>query len=146
MSNAVLKKSNLRNYEVIPGPGTYIVKVSNSVKPEYLLEDGSKSRYIVNLRASTIDKLQECVALMGRRDTVPFYEVKKCFLSGALWDNDIDDITRLPTKGEEIIATFEMKDDELLCTALTIIPRRQLSTFDLDAYCQSRKLIKQLLK
>lgn len=145
MSNAILKKTNLRNYEIIPRPGTYVVKVANSVKPDYLIEDGSKSRYVVNLRASTIEKLEECVGLMGRRDSVPFWTVRHCFLSGALWDNDLDDITRLPTKGEEIIATFEMKDEELLCTALTLIPRKQLDTFDLDAYCQSRKLLKSLL-
>ena len=127
-------------------PGTFIVKVANAIKPEYLIEEGSKSRYIVNLKCSTIKQMEKCLRMMGPKEIVPFHEVKSCFMSGAIWDNDIDDITRLPAKGEEIIATFEMVNDILRCTGLTLIPRKKLDKFDLDAYCNSRQLLKNLLK
>ena len=145
MTYASIKKSSLRNYEIIPGPGTYIVKVANAVKPEYLIEDGSKSRYIVNLRCAPLPLLEECVSIMGPRELIPFEQVKHCFSSGTLWENEIEDLMKLPAKGEEIIATFEMKEQRLLCTALTLIPRKKLSTFNLDAYCTSRQLLKKLI-
>ena len=146
MTNAVLKKSNLRNYNVIPGPGTFVVKVANAIKPEYLIDEGSKSRYIVNLRASTIEGFQKCLLLMGNKEYIPFAVIKDCFLTGVIWDNEVDDITKLPAKGEDIIATFEEKEGKLMCTGLTMIPRKELDNFDLDAYCNSRKLLKNLIK
>lgn len=145
MSDAVLVKQNLSRYDVIPGPGTYIVKVANAVRPEYLIEEGGKSRYIVNLRCAPLVQLEECLKIMGTKEMISFDKVKHCFSSGALWDNEIDDIMRLPAKGEEIIATFEEKEGRLLCTGLTLIPRKQLQKFDLNAYCASRILLKNLL-
>ena len=144
--NAIMKKSNLRNYEVIPGPCVCIVKVSNSVKPGYLIEDGSKSRYIVNLRCGTTDGFEECLEVLGDREVIEFSSVSHCFMAGVIWENDLDDLTKLPAKGEEVIATFDYIDDILRCTAITLVPRKQLSTFDLDAHCKSRRLIKKYLK
>lgn len=146
MSGAILKKEHLRNYKVINKPGTFMVKVANTVKPEYLYEDGSKSRFIVNLRCATLDGFEECLQLMGTNETVPFERVNKCFMSGALWESDIEDITVLPIKGEEVIATFDYVDEILRCTALTLVPRKELQDFDLNAHCKSRKLFLKLLK
>lgn len=146
MSDAILYKKNLRMYKVIPGPGTYVLQTANTTKPEYLIEDGSASRYIVNLRAATMEGFEMCLERMGSKEYAPFKNLRECFSSGALWDKDIDDITRLPIKGEEVIATFEEKDGKLQCTALTLIPRKELPNFDLDALDKSRNLFKNLLK
>jgi len=145
--SAIMKKEHLRNYDVIPGPGTFVLKTANTVKPEYLYGDGAKSRYLVNLRAATIDGFERCLEIMGNNESVEMDKsVYNCFMSGSIWENDLPDITKLPNKGEEIIATFDYVDDILRCTALTLIPRRELDKFDLDAVCSSRKLFKNLLK
>jgi hypothetical protein len=51
----------------------------------------------------------------------------------------------LPVKGEKVIVTFDYVDDIMRCTSLSLIPREDLNTFDLNAYSQSRKLFKNLL-
>ena len=146
MSEAVMRRSNLRNYEVISDPGTHVVKVAGSVKPDFIIEDGAKSRYLVNLRVSTIKGFEECLHIMGNRENVPFKDVRHNFMTGALWSNDVDDLERLPAKGESIIATFDYVDDVMRCVSLTLIPRRELNKFDLDAHCNSRGLFKSLLQ
>jgi hypothetical protein len=146
MSEAIFKKEHLRNYKVIPGPGTFMIKVSNTVKPEYLYEDGAKSRFIVNLRCATVEGFEDCLSLMKTNEVAPFDLVRDCFMSGAIWENDLDDLTKLPIKAEEVIATFDYVDDILRCVALTLIPRKELNNFDLDAHCRSRKLFLNLIR
>ena len=145
--NATMKKEHLRNYDVIPGPGTFVVKVTNTVKPQYIHGEGSKSRYIVNLRAATMDGFELCVDLMGNNEISEMTkEMYRCFMSGVIWENDLDDISKLPMKGEQVIASFDYIEDVLRCTAITLIPRKKLDGFDLDAVCSSRKLFKSLLE
>jgi len=141
-----MKKSNLRNYDVIPGSGTYIVKVANTVKPNYLIEDGSKSRYIVNLRCATIEGFERCLEKMDNHELIPFEEVRDCFMNGTIWENDLDNVMQLPTKGEEVIITVEKIDDIYRCTSITLIPRKKLDKFDLDTMCKSRNLFRSLLE
>jgi hypothetical protein len=145
MSNAIFKKSSLSNYGVISGPGTFIVKVSNSVKPEYLIEDGSKSRYIVNLKVATVENFKKCLNIMGNKELIEFDDIKQCFMSGTLWYNDLKNTTILPVKGENVIASFDYVEEQLRCISLTLIPRKQLASFDLASFCSSRKLLKDLL-
>lgn len=133
-------------YSVIPGPGTFKIKVSSTVKPEYIYKEGSKARYIVNLRAATIEGFEKCLEIMDVDEYVPFIEVRGCFMTGAIWENDLDDLERLPIKGEEVIATFDYVEDVLRCTALTLIPRKRLSTFKLNNMCKNRKLFKEILE
>lgn len=145
MSRPIFNKSSLERYTIIPGPGTFVVKVANAVKPNYLIEDGSKSRYIVNLRCAPNNKFEECLEIFGRRDQIFFDDVRHCFSSGAIWDNELADIDLLPAKGEEILATFEEKEQGLLCVSLTLMPRRNLQHFDLSAYERSKQLLKALI-
>jgi len=141
----IFKKEYLNHYQVIEEPGTYIVKVGNTVKPEYFIEDGSKSRFIVNLRAASLENLKRCIDIMGERTKCDFDEIKDCFTSGVLWHEDINDMSKLPTKGESIIATYDYVDDVFRCISLTLIPRKSLQTFDLNAYNKTRKLFNELL-
>jgi hypothetical protein len=141
-----MMKKHLRNYKVISEPGAFIVQVANTTKPEYLIEDGSASRYLVNLRAATMEGFEKCLEAMGPREYILFSELYGCFATGAIWDKDLGDLTSLPVKGEEVIATFEMKDDQLMCTAITLIPRKALPEFNLDAMDKSRRLFTKLMK
>jgi hypothetical protein len=138
----VFKKDHLQLYQVLSKPGTYIVKVANTVRPHYLIEDGSKSRYIVNLRVATKDNLLECLKVLGVNEAIPFDQVKQFFTSGTIWYNQLDDIEYLPTKGEAVIATF---NDKLQCESITLIPRKELTNFDLDAYNVVKNMYKNLL-
>lgn len=145
MSEYLLKRKNLVLYEVIPGPGTFLVKVASTVTTKNLYELDKYPRYIVNLRVATKEGFQECLDKMGSREVIDYMEVSPYFMSGAIWIKDIDDTRKLPTKGEEIIATFDYVDEILRCVSLTLIPRKSLTPFDLNAVCKSRKLLKILM-
>ena len=138
----IFKKEHLSLYQVLSKPGTYIVKVANTIRPSYLIEDGSKSRYIVNLRVATKDNLVECLKILGKEEMIPFEKVKGLFTSGTIWYNQLDDIEYLPTKGEAVIATF---NDKLQCESITLIPRKELTNFDLDAYSVIKNMYKNLI-
>ncbi len=138
----IFKKDHLKLYQVLNGPGTYIVKVANTVKPSYLIEDGSKSRFIVNLRVATKENLLECLKILGKDDMVEFSKVKHCFISGTIWFNNLDDLEYLPTKGENVIVTF---NEKLQCESITLIPRKELNNFDLDSFNVTQSLLKNIL-
>jgi hypothetical protein len=141
----IFKKQHLELYQVLDKPGTYQTKVSNTVKPEFLYEDGNKSRYLINLRVATKSNFEECLKILGNREICDFQEVKHCFLTGAIWEKDIHDLTLLPTKGESVIATFDYVDDIIRCVSITLIPRKVLKNFDLGAYNQVKKMYNELL-
>jgi hypothetical protein len=138
----VFKKEHLSLYQVLVKPGTYIVKVSNTVRPSYLIEDGSKSRFIVNLRIATRENLIACLNELGKNEVIEFSKVKQFFTSGTIWYNQLDDIEYLPTKGEAVIATF---NEKLQCESITLIPRKELTNFDLDAFNVTQNMYSKLL-
>lgn len=139
----IFKKDHLQLYQVLTKPGTYIVKVSNTVRPSYLIEDGSKSRFIVNLRVATKDNLVACLKELGTDEMIEFSKVKQYFTSGTIWFNQLDDTEDLPTKGENVIATF---NDKLQCESITLVPRKELQNFDLSAFNVTQNLLRNLLE
>jgi len=141
----IFYKKNLALYQVLKEPGTYHVKVSNTVKPEFLYEDGNKSRYIINLRIATKSGFEECLKIIGNDDYCDFSKVRQCFIAGVIWERDIVDLSLLPTKGESVIATFDYVDDVMRCISITLIPRKTLDNFDLEAYNQIKIMYKNLL-
>lgn len=141
----ILKKENLNLYQVLKEPGTYIVKVANTVKPQHLFTHDGYPRYIVNLRVATEENFKKCLKILGKDESCEFSEVKDCFMSGALWERDLQDISQLPTKGENIIATFDYVDDILRCVSLTLLPRKALNNFDLNAYNEIKKMYNEIL-
>jgi hypothetical protein len=46
-------------------------------------------------------------------------------MTGALWEDQIATDADLPSKGEEMIAVFGYVREVLMCTNITLIPRRQ---------------------
>ena len=146
MKEPVFKRKFLEHYQVIQEPGSYIVKVANTVKPEHLYIEDEYPRYIVNLRATTEENLINCVDILGEREECVFEEVNDCFISGTIWENDLPDITFLPNKGESVVATYDLVDDIMRCISLTLIPRKTLQNFDPKAYNTNRKLFTQLIK
>ena len=143
---ALFKKDNLKFYQIVKEPCTAVVTVANTVKLDYLIEDGSASRFIVNLKVATAEGFKNCLKVLNSRSACPFSDVASHFLSGALWASDIIDNEQLPTKGEKIIATFEIKEELLRCVALTMIPRKNLEKFNYAAHCATRSLYEDLIK
>jgi len=138
----IFKKEHLQLYQVLSKPGTYIVKVANTIKPSYLIEDGSKSRFIANLRVATKENLIACLKELGNNEAVEFSKVKQFFTSGTIWFNQLDDLEELPTKGEAVIATF---NDKLQCESITLVPRKELTNFDLNAFNVTQNMYAKLL-
>jgi hypothetical protein len=136
----IFKREHLYLYQILK-PGTFLCKCATTVKPSYLINDGSKSRFIVNLRVASKEKLMEVLSILGHREECLFEEVKHCFCSGTLWFNQLEDIEFLPTKGETVIATFNNK---LQCESITLVPRKELSNFDLEAFTLSQKLLNNI--
>lgn len=139
----IFKKDHLQLYQILQKPGTYIVKVANTIRPNYLIEDGSKSRFIVNLRVATKDNLILCLQELGKDDMIEFSKVRHFFTSGTIWYNQLDNLEELPTKGENVIATF---NDKLQCESITLIPRKELNNFDLNAFNVTQNMYAKLLE
>lgn len=142
---SIFKKSNLNFYSIIDKPGTYMVVAAGRVTENQYINDGSKSRYLVNLRVASLNGLEECLDIMGDSDSIPFRQVGHCFITGAIWENDVQNKLDLPTKGETVIATFDYVDSVMRCVSITLIPRVRLKTFDLESYNKSRNLLKNLI-
>jgi hypothetical protein len=142
----IFKKEHLKNYLVVKEPGTYLVPSHSNVKPSYVISEGNKSRYLIYLKCSTFEKLKECSDIIGYKEVIPFNAVKHCFMKGILWKNNVKDTLDLPTRNEKVIATFENVEGKLVCTNITLIPRRNLEEFNLYDVCESRNIIKKLLE
>lgn len=146
-SEPIFKKSHLADILVLTKPGTFKVKVFNTIKPEYLIEDDSKSRYLVNLKVAELPALKKSLETMEDKEEIPFCQIKNIFKTGTIWENNLQDTLDLPVKNEEVIANFDYSDyGNLVCKSITLIPRESLAKFELSLYCKTRGLINKLLK
>ena len=133
MSNAVFHEALLTNYQVLDRPGTFIVTVAYDVTHANYITKDEYPRYIVPLRVITGENLGKLIEVLNDNTQLPFGMVSKYFMSGALFDpDDSYNTSNLPTKGERIVATFDMKDDKLMCTHLKPIDREELFYVDLS--------------
>ena len=76
--------------------------------------------------------------------TVPYYIITNFFLTGALFENKVS-VEDLPSKGEDIVATFDFVKGKLQCTNLKLISRDDLAYIDIkvidDLYAVAKGLI-----
>ena len=145
MSKPIFKREELKHFCVVSEPGTFMVKSSSTT----FFEDGDKSRYLLNLRAATIEGLEECLEILGQRDHCLYEEFKdtNCFMTGVLWEDKVPNPINIPAKGEAIIATYDYNDEgRLWCVSVTLIPRKTLQKFNPDAYNLSRQLFNDIIK
>lgn len=143
--NAKFHRKLLKHYLVIDQPGTYMVKVANSVLPQHLIDD-DHPRYIVNLRANTEENLVECLNILGLREECYWSEISHLSISGVIWDNDVDDLIKLPVKGENVIVTYDYNEDKVLqCKSITLIPRETLKNFNPKLYSKTTKILEELM-
>jgi len=144
-NNAVFHKDLLRNYQVLDRPGTFIVTVAMDITEDNLYLKDDYPRYLIPLRVIRGDDLLKLVSILNGYSTIPFAVVSKYFLTGALFVDDGIDETDLPIKGERVIATFEDKDNKLLCTHLKLIDRIDLDYVNIDAMDEFYNSVKKFL-
>jgi len=125
MNNAIFHKDLLKHYQVLDREGTFIVSVAYDVTENSLFVGDDYPRFLISLRVIRIEDLPLLINIVKDR-AVPFHQIKKFFLTGAIFDNGEIDITELPTKGEKVVATFEQKEEKLLCTHIKLIDRDDL--------------------
>ena len=126
MSNAIFHSKLLKNYQLVTKPGVYMVRVSYSVTEANLIND-DYPRILVPLRVTTPEGLQTIIDLLNTSSVVPFDSVKHCFLTGAIFLENVD-LNNLPVKGDLILASFEYDESssKLICNNLSQLPREEL--------------------
>ncbi len=125
VNSAIFNLRLLKHYQVLDRPGTFIVSVAYDVTEKNLYLKDNYPRYILSLRVLRSEDLPALIKIL-KDGSVPYYKISHFFMTGAIFDNDEVDITTLPTKGEKVVATFEVKDDKLLCTHIKLIDRDDL--------------------
>lgn len=144
LNNAIFNIELLKHYQVLDRPGTFIVSVAYDITKDSIYVGDNYPRYIIPLRVINSENLPELIKIL-KNGSIPFYKIKKFFLAGALFDNDDIDISTLPTKGEKVVATFEVKDEKLLCTHIKLIDRDDLFYVNFSAIDDLYKLAEEYL-
>lgn len=144
-SQAIFHQKLLEKYQVVLRPGTHVVSVASSVTDKNFIDD-EYPRYLVSLRVIPGDKLDELLSIVPNEVVkVPFDKVRQCFLTGVLWEADVDPES-LPIKGEKILATFEEKDDTIICSHLEVLPREELEYLNLNDIDYLRQKLADLIQ
>lgn len=132
----------LSNYQVVDREGVFKVKVAADVTDNNLIVKDDWPRYLVPLRVIQAKDLLKLVTYLKDNGVVPFESVKKYFITGAIFMDDADK-DNLPTKGEEVLATFEYKDDKLQCTHIRQLPKNDLDYVNVAAMDVMYNLVKK---
>jgi hypothetical protein len=66
-------------------------------------------------------------------------------MTGALWEDQIATDADLPSKGEEMIAVFYVRE-VLMCTNITLIPRRQPDIYLYSSESMDEMEFEQIIK
>lgn len=145
MSTPIFHIGLLRNYQVVNVPGVYLVSVSSTVTIDNLIAD-EHPRFLVPLRVTTGEGISKLMNILDLVEQVPFGMVRDCFLTGAIFENEGISLDTLPVKGEKVLATFDMKEDKLVCSHIELLPREELEFIDVDKINNFRNKLKTILK
>jgi len=143
VNNPLFHIDLLKHYQVLERPGTFIVSVAYDVTERNLYTKDEYPRYIIPLRVIKSEDLYELVQLLKDETYISFYAINDKFLTGAIFLNDGIDTTLLPIKGEEVVATFDYKDDKLVCTHIKLIDRDDLMYVNLSAFDDLYQLVEK---
>jgi hypothetical protein len=144
MSTSLFHKDLLNQYQIVHKPGVYLLRVAYTVTMNNFIAD-SHPRILIPLRAVTPDGLNEIVEALDVSPTVPFLFIKNCFLTGAIFEQDMveDD---LPIKGDLVLASFKYIDENrIVCDHIEQLPREELSYVNVDELLKFNKKLKKLI-
>ena len=140
---AIFHKRLLQHYAIVDNPGTYEITVASN--KHTLIDDGAKSRYLINLRAGTLQNLVKAVNILGKRNFCPFVEVQNCFMTGVIWANKLADVKDLPIKGERVLVTIKSENSILMPEAIFVPQRQDLQLFSIKDHCEEAESFYNLL-
>ena len=123
-----------------------MVRVSYSVTEANIIND-EHPRLLIPLRATTPAGLEKIVGILNNTPTVPFDTVRDCFLTGAIFLENID-LGNLPVKGDLILASFDYDEtsSKLICNGLSQLPREELEYVKADELLAFHAKMASLLK
>jgi hypothetical protein len=127
MSELHFKLDMLHGFAIIDEPCTVIIK-TNAKTGKLYTSDGY-NRWLINLKAVTKSNLEILKNIDRSTTDYKYSEISHLLLTGAVWENQINNTLDLPVKGENVIATFNIVDGSLLCTNITLIPRKSPKIF-----------------
>lgn len=121
----IFKLSDLDGYAIISEPSTLIVQC-NSTSPVFINDENP--RWLINLKAVSKKNLDLISRGLGEVE-YEYSDVGSLLMSGAIWENQIINSSDLPVKGERVIAVFGYVGKVLMCTGITLIPRKEPDLF-----------------
>jgi hypothetical protein len=89
-----------------------------------LYTEDNSPRWILNLKVISEFNLMLLKELSKEGERLTYSDMGHLLMTGALWEDQIATDADLPSKGEEMIAVFYVRE-VLMCTNITLIPRRQ---------------------
>lgn len=133
------KLEHLDRYAVIREPCTLIVKNNSRVTMADIYTGDLNPRWILSLKVITEFNLQLLKTLVHEGADLTYGDMGHLLMTGALWEEQVMVESELPSKGEELIAVFGYVNNVLLCTNITLIPRRQP-----DIYLHSSEVMDEI--
>lgn len=116
---------HLDRFAIVTEPCTIIVKNNSKVTMDDIYLADGKPRWILMLKAITDYNLALIQTLSKEQENITYSDIGHLLMKGAIWEEQILIESDLPSKGEEVIAVFDYVHDILMCTNITLIPRRQ---------------------
>lgn len=143
------KLEHLDRYAVISEPCTLIVKNNSRVTMQDIYTGDINPRWILNLKVITEFNLALLKTLCKEGAELTYRDMRHLLITGALWEEQVSVESDLPSKGEELIAVFGWVNNVLLCTNITLIPRRQPDIYlhaseVMDEINEFEKIIKEM--
>lgn len=123
-SNVFFEMHHIDMFAIIDEPCTLRIRNNTSLKWDGMYTGDGHNRWIVNLKAITAENLALLKAVSSE-GTLHYYDVTSYFMTGALWETQVQTANELPIKGEEVGCVFDYVDGVLRCTNLSIIPRKR---------------------
>jgi len=145
VSNAIFHIDLLKNYQVLDRPGTFMTSVAYTVTTDNLYVKDDYPRFLIPLRVIRADDLPNLIKILKDNEIVTFNSIRHLFLTGAIFDNGDVNTSLLPIKGEQVLTTFENKNDTILCTHVELIDRESLTYVNFDAIDDLYSLAKNFL-
>lgn len=133
--------SHLENYAIIKEPCTALVKNNSVLDIDNLYEDDGHNRWIINLKAITEKNLNLIKKIVSENELVTYWDIGHLLMKGAIWEDQVFSQLDLPVRGENVIATFDYVNGDLLCTNITLIPKVQL-----ELYTPAKELLDEISK
>lgn len=110
-------------FALIEKPCTLIIKNNSRLNYDAPYSYDDHTRWLLTLRAVTKENMELIESLLEGGKFISHASISHLLLVGALWEEQVDNSTKLPTKGESVIATFDYVDEVMRCTNITLIPR-----------------------